>query len=428
MSYSVSLLTLSSGERFPILCSRVTGIPLLEPNTWCITQLRGANRASATMKQALRSVMVLQLILDDLKIDLTKRLAEGHLLSLGEIEAIVTKCGQRLINFQSQANPQKVSLQKIINMRPTNSKKSRDATRIKTDSANIRLIYIYQYLHWRITQTKLTPAIAKPSAFSYEMADTSLKALGARIPAASYCRNEKEREGLAENHRSLLEQVIKPQSNQNPWKDGHAKIRNELIVRWLLELGVRRGELLNVRISNINFQSNEVFISRCSDDPNDQRKHQPNTKTKARMLTISDELVRMTINYVREARRINRNANKHDFLFVANDTGDPLSLSAVNKLFDVLRRNVPDLPQQLFPHVLRHTWNDDFSALMDEAKVEPAREQQIRSRLMGWSETSGTAATYTKRHIRKKAKEASLALQAKLKNRAPKNERPDSTK
>jgi hypothetical protein len=37
---------------------------------------------------------------------------------------------------------------------------------------------------------------------------------------------------------------------------------------------------------------------------------------------------------------------------------------------------------------------------------------------MGWSETSGTAATYTRRHTEKKAKEASLSLQSKLKPRS----------
>jgi hypothetical protein len=33
---------------------------------------------------------------------------------------------------------------------------------------------------------------------------------------------------------------------------------------------------------------------------------------------------------------------------------------------------------------------------------------------MGWSETSGTAATYTRRHIRKKAQKVSLAMQKSM--------------
>ncbi|HIE3934536.1 TPA: hypothetical protein ACXNHW_005608 [Pseudomonas aeruginosa] len=40
-------------------------------------------------------------------------------------------------------------------------------------------------------------------------------------------------------------------------------------------------------------------------------------------------------------------------------------------------------------------------------------EEKIRSYLMGWEETSGTARTYNKRHTKQKAAEAVLALQKK---------------
>ena len=66
------------------------------------------------------------------------------------------------------------------------------------------------------------------------------------------------------------------------------------------------------------------------------------------------------------------------------------------------------MPADLSGHVLRHTWNDVFSKKMDEAGVTPENERQARSYLMGWSPTSDTAATYTRRHVREKAKEVSL--------------------
>jgi integrase len=91
----------------------------------------------------------------------------------------------------------------------------------------------------------------------------------------------------------------------------------------------------------------------------------------------------------------------------------------LNKVFVVLRRKCPDLPDDLAPHVCRHTWNDKFSEDMDKAKVSEETEKKMRSRLMGWSETSGTAATYTRRHVQRKAREASLALQKKITTRRP---------
>lgn len=69
-----------------------------------------------------------------------------------------------------------------------------------------------------------------------------------------------------------------------------------------------------------------------------------------------------------------------------------MALVTLNKIFVVLRRKCPDLPRDLVARVLRHTWNDQFSDIMDRKKVSEETEKKIRSRQMGWSETSATAA------------------------------------
>jgi hypothetical protein len=48
---------------------------------------------------------------------------------------------------------------------------------------------------------------------------------------------------------------------------------------------------------------------------------------------------------------------------------------------------------------------------MEEASVAEREEEEFRSYSMGWAPGSGTAKTYTRRHIRKKANKASLRLQ-----------------
>ena len=52
--------------------------------------------------------------------------------------------------------------------------------------------------------------------------------------------------------------------------------------------------------------------------------------------------------------------------------------------------------------------------MMDARGVSEEREEKQRSYLMGWSEFSGTAAKYTRRHLRNRAKGVSLELQDKL--------------
>ena len=91
--------------------------------------------------------------------------------------------------------------------------------------------------------------------------------------------------------------------------------------------------------------------------------------------------------------------------------GQPISLKGLDKVFQELQAANPDLLRHLTPHVLRHTANDRLSALMDKNKVSPAEEEKMRSYLMGWKEGSGTASTYTRRHIERKAQEVALLLQ-----------------
>lgn len=413
--YLIQQVVLSSGERLPFLCSRATGLPLFEPTVYALASLRSANLSSATIHQALRAVMVLQLVLDDLAINLTQRLQDGRLLELGEIQELVRQCRYPLESIVAAQD--RGAKSKVVPLLSKHGRKASgsEASLVDSDTAAIRLMYVHRYLKWRTTDHALRMGASNPLRASFlEAAGLSLDALHGTFPRASARTAHDEREGLADDHLSMLLGAIEPESEANPWTGAHPKARNELIVRWLLELGIRRGELLGVRISDINFQTNEVLIARRADDGADPRKHQPNTKTNARLLPLGERLSRLTRSYVQGPRRATKGARKHDYLFVANGTGRPLTQAAVNKVFEVLRARVPDLPQNLSPHVLRHTWNDEFSKLMDETKVSEEREKQMRSRLMGWSDTSETAATYTRRHTRRKAKEASIALQRKL--------------
>jgi integrase len=201
-------------------------------------------------------------------------------------------------------------------------------------------------------------------------------------------------------------------SRENPWRGRHVRARNDLMVRWFMGLGIRRGELLGVRVSDVDFRANQVFIARHADDPDDPRPNEPKTKTQARLLPISDDLARRTRQYILEERRRYASARRHDFLFVANG-GAPLSLRELNKVFGRLSAQCPDLPK-IFPHLFRHTYNYNFSKIADERHLDPEREKKTRSHVMGWSETSGSAEDYTYREIEEEARVASLQLQQKM--------------
>lgn len=417
--FVVKVAVFQTGERLPMLCNRATGLPLFEPTLFSLTHLRGRNRSTSTIQQALRSIMVLYVVLDRLGVDLQARLREGRLLDLSEIEEFVRACKLPLkSNLQLERLNTSPKASQVIKLEKARvrSRNHLAAEEVDAGTAAIRVHYCCGYLDWCVTRQLLRFQRTDELFLGLKKrAEVAIKAFEERMPQRSRRAVMQQRQGLKEDALRRLMAVIVPTSPENPWRGKHTRERNYLIINWFLSLGVRRGELLGVRTSDINFQSNEVLIARRADDPKDPRRAQPNTKTNDRLLALDERLSALTQQYVLSTRKSLAGARRHQFLFVANGSGAPLTLGAINKIFIGLRAKCPELLEGLSPHVFRHTWNDHFSAMMDDQKVPAEVEQKIRSRLMGWSETSGTAATYTRRHVQKKAADVSLKLQNKLK-------------
>src|SRR5450830_253338 len=93
VGHKVRNLIFQSGERFPLLLNRETGVPHFEATLFVLNELRSLNRASATLLQATRAVMVALQVFDYLKVDLSARFDEGRVLEVGEVESLVRLCG-----------------------------------------------------------------------------------------------------------------------------------------------------------------------------------------------------------------------------------------------------------------------------------------------------------------------------------------------
>lgn len=412
--YTVRIVVFESGERFALLIDRRTGIPLFDPTLFTMAEFRARNRASATIEQVLRALKVFLLFCEQREIDLTARMQQGKLLELGELDALVQLCRLPMVAIEALADSSSTR-----GGRPPVSSESYRARAKKTppevagDSAGTRVRYIREFVRW-VADKRLLSLSAQHHSRAALLSNKNIviSGLTARIPTKRGRNKANNRKALDDLTQERLWKIIDVNSPENPWEGRHVRVRNELIVRWFMGLGVRRGELLGVKISDVDFRANEVFIARRADDSSDPRTHQPNTKTADRLLPISDDLARRTRQYIIEERRRHSAARKHPFLFVANG-GAPLSLRGLNEIFLTLRKSQPELPE-IFPHLFRHTYNYNFSKLADEQGMDPEREKKTRSQLMGWSETSKTAETYTRREIERKAREASLQLQRKM--------------
>lgn len=76
-----------------------------------------------------------------------------------------------------------------------------------------------------------------------------------------------------------LFEVIKPGSDLNPFSIDVQR-RNRLMILLLFYLGIRGGELLNIRIQDIDFSTNRIRIFRRADELADSRTNQPHAKTR----------------------------------------------------------------------------------------------------------------------------------------------------
>ncbi|HWR14600.1 MAG TPA: site-specific integrase [Terriglobales bacterium] len=383
--YHLKTIILRSGERLPMLLTD-SGVPLYGPTVFSVAEVRNRHRASNTIVNALGALSVFQTFLDEHGIDLLARLDEGSLLELGEIEGLVRTCRMDL----SASSPQKALVTSQV-----------CASRLRT---------ICKYIEWTV-KGKLLEREYRHSQLLQQRGKIAVDTIRARIPPATAQLDA--REGLAPETVQRVMDIVRPDSPENPWRTEHARVRNHLIWILLYQLGIRGGEFLGIRNQHINFRKGTLMIMRQADSIDDPRPRQPNAKTLARELALSEQLQKQVSDYILHYRRKLKNASKHDFLLVS-ESGSPLSYAALNKVFAVLRQKHPELPRNLTGHVLRHTWNDVFSEYADGHKIDEESEKRIRAYQMGWKPTSNSAAIYTRRTVRKKAQQVSLSLQSVL--------------
>lgn len=423
VKWQVRDLIFSSGERFVALVDARTGIPDFEVSHYTLTQLRPRNLATATISTATRAIKFGLEVLDLMGVELDQRIQEGRLLELHEIDRLVQifswsqeSLYQALESRDKPLVEKKVQSLESVRARAQSKSKVRV---IKSETAGVRLLYFRDFFVWKVDSSLYSRGISEKTKDALRDARDSIgKRITARLPKKRNLDGDDAPQGLRKEEIDQLLAMVELNSPMNPWLSEVVQVRNKLIVQILLNLGLRKGELLSLKVSDVDFRKNLLKVVRRPDDPEDSRTRAPKVKTRARELWLEPELSRGLHQYVTKYRTKASRGRFHPFLFVANGTGEPLSTSAVNKIFAELKGGALKAFEQLTPHLLRHTWNDRFSELMDEKGINEGLEQDERSYAMGWTPGSRTAEKYTRRHVRMKANEASLQLQSRFKRGA----------
>lgn len=391
----VNSFIFESGERYCHVIYENNGEPLYDPNLYITTQVRNRSCSINTMEAVAGSLALLYRFFSIQKIHIKERINRMDFLKINEIDA--------LVDFTSK------------NFKNKKTKYLHEVNYVKGPTQYFRLTVICDYLEW-LCKVHLYNSYNKETRSNVEVFINDLKM---KRPAnADRYKNQLPDKALSKEQIGCLFSIIKVGSDLNPFSNQVQK-RNRLIVLLIFSLGLRAGELLNLRVSDIDFPNLTIAIKRRHDDKTDKRVNQPLVKTCERVFRVDELFMSELFDYIVSDRKNIKKSKGNEFLFVTYkkgySQGDGLSFSAYHKIIDTISKQSPAL-MELTGHKLRHTWNYEFSAKLDSMKkrFSEEKEEQIRSYLMGWRPGTETAKIYIQRHIIEQSHKTSLAFQNDL--------------
>jgi integrase len=387
-------LITADGERISVLVDHF-GMPFYDPNLFVTRNVRNASKSVSYVESHLRAIISVMAWEKDSGIDLKDRFSSGELLSELELES--------LTDFLSYRHETVEKLLDGVKLLPK-------AYKYKSSEVTYSTVgYVADYLDYLIKTHSPHPDRARTAS--------EFKALikKRRVRTRTHL-NELEDKAMTEEEEFFVWDALDPNSPNNPWPRSEAvRVRNAIMFLVLYETGIRRGELGNVRIDDIDFRTRTLKIRRRQNSRSDPRVRQPNVKTRERSIPLSEDLSAQIEDYIATHRRCNKVArSQHNILFVSHQgksMGQPLAVDSVNYVFRSLKKSIPAL-SEMHPHRLRHHANYLLSVTLDEAfKDLPLEErqkvdEQLRSQMFGWSSTGSQQGRYNKRYIQQMVREA----------------------
>ena len=377
----------NSGDLLPILLGD-DDLPVSSPNEFLLSR---RNLSTNTLLRNLRELSVLYRWLADRQIHLESRLGGGKLFSEAEFNG-------GLIEF----------LRKDM---------EKEDKVVSPHTFNNRLATIRQYFVWKID---VYMASLPMSDSQYELLQAARKRLIGWVDRA-FINTPKaggvSRKSLTNDETEFLFQCLNPERTDSFAFFEPVKYRNFVAVLLMLNCGLRPGELLSLRVEDIQIGAiSSVTVKRRAPDPFDNRKPRPSIKRNGRVLTLDgSHFVQMLDKYIVEWRDVfeQKSSKATDYL-ILSDEGEPLSHSSLTQLFSRLRSTYPDsLPRILTPKSLRHTFSGRMEQVLRAAGIDEDRRKQALAMLRGDSSLESQA-VYIAQEVEEQARRALADYQKKL--------------
>lgn len=387
----------SNGARRKVLVQE--RIPVYYPNLY--VTLEQSARALNTQQKYLEHIGLFEKFLEYEGIDLVSRLEErpqSHYLTDSEISRFVADAA-----LYKSTLDKKYTGVRLLPAAYTTVGKIHAQQRIEAVRDYLKFLY-----------DKLGDEGTRDAAVDDVERRFSRKIKSAK-PAWRKRRNDEMR-GLTHQERDRLLQVMDPKSLENPFVNEALKLRNYIILLLGLELGLRRSEMLLVKLSDIRWHRRELSVVNLENEKVDRRTVAPQFKTHERMLQMSDELIWALQAYVdtyRDAKKGGSKAKKHPFLLVSHrrNEGGPLSIKALDGVLPRVGKMVPEL-EHVHLHLLRHdavytlleSMREELETLTPEDRT--TQVHKILTYAFGWSPESNMPGLYGAKFWKEEADKA----------------------
>ncbi len=423
---NVETLVFDNGERYPILMGE-DEMPHFHVTLWVTSTLRSIGRAENTIANKINHLKWFLRWEEAEKRDLYAEFRCGKFLSVTDIESIKSHLA---IDINQLVNLEKLntSRNKIINLAETPTLINVTPSVGRNHHYN-RMTSVIEYLVFIAKlATKHTPSADINRSIS--KMEKQFKAARPKGKGTNVLDKVDSNIIPAELIQEFMD-VARPNHPKNPFKKANVRLRNHLIFHLMEQYGVRRGEVLSLKLTGMTLHGDKksIWVRRTHDDLEDSRNKQPVAKTKERMLRISSETAELLSEYISKHRFSTPNSNKHPYLLVTHrrcsTQGQPISISTFDNTIVPAMKSVDERFSVIHPHYFRHNWNEGFSEKVDAnnelaalgiegyTHIDSGAEAKMRKHQMGHSsESSGNI--YNQRHITKKANEVSLLDQKQL--------------
>ena len=268
-------LVLDGGERLPCLVHADNWHPARVATRWAV-RYRRYHVQSSTLDSNLRAIGRLYTwALESLHVDLDDFLTSGERLNSRSIESFAAEL-----------------------------RGNKDGSAADTGAFDQNLRVVEDFLRWSLDDTNRGGA--NPLTFAQLSAERShLNEIFRALRVGG--RPADRIQPLEEDQVRAIRRAIGPHaSGPDGWTfpalfAPHAQLRNWLMFEVALQLGIRRGELLKLRLDSLPRGAGDgVLILRRPDDPHDSRAHEPAVKTAERAIpaVISNHAGAYVCNHV----------------------------------------------------------------------------------------------------------------------------------